>query len=155
MQKVLSQEKYTVRKVVTPEVNKQVLRFIKNFNTYMVDTEKEYEVIRRIFRTGYCWHFAHLLKTTFGRGEVCWAAPFGHFIWLDNEIPYDIEGVYYGESLYFIPESYLGDTLRDFLHIPDIAHNTTAEEIMGIIHRYEKDNNLPNRDDEVLHLLQP
>lgn len=56
----------------------------------------------------------------FGRGEVCWAAPFGHFIWLDNETPYDIEGVYYGESLYFIPESY-----RRFVHAGIIIKTIT------------------------------
>lgn len=103
-----------------PNVNKQVLRFIKNFTTHAAATEKEYEIIRQTFRTGYCWHFAHLLKTTFGRGEVCWAAPFGHFIWLDNETPYDIEGVYYGESLYFIPESY-----RRFVHAGIIIKTIT------------------------------
>lgn len=139
----------------TPGINEQVLTFIIHFVTCAAKTEEEYEIIRSTFRAGYCWHFAHLLKTTFSRGEVCWAAPFGHFVWIDNNIPYDIEGIYFGEQLYFIPESYLGDTLKDFLHVPGMDNNTTVDEIMNIIHQYEDDNNLPHQDNEVQKLLRP
>lgn len=146
------QMKRTIESV--PDVDKQVLTFIKIFVTHKATTEKEYEIIRSTFRAGYCWHFAHMLKTTFNRGEVCWAAPFGHFVWVDNNIPYDIEGVYVGESFYFIPESYLGDAITDFTQVLDISHNTTKEEIMNIIYRYESDNNLPHQNIKIEKFLK-
>lgn len=138
-----------------PGADEQVLKFIMDFSTCTANTEEQYEIIRSLFRAGYCWHFAHLLKTTFGKGEVCVAAPFGHFVWKDdNDVTYDIEGVYCGEAFYFIPESYLGDALQDFMHIPGVNHNANEDEIMGIIHQYEDDNNLPH-DETIRRYLQP
>lgn len=141
---------------IVPNADEQVLQFIIDLVTCAVPTEPEYEAIRCTFRAGYCWHFATLLKATFGRGTVCWAAPFGHFVWMDdNDIPYDIEGVYDGECVYFIPESYLGNMLNDFLHIPCVNYNATEDEIMAVIHQYEQDNNLSSQDDYIKHFLKP
>lgn len=139
-----------------PGANRQVLQFIIDLATCAVSTEPEYEAIRCTFRAGYCWHFATLLKATFKRGTVCWAAPFGHFVWLDdNGVVYDVEGVYCGEYVYFIPESYLGDMLNDFLHIPYVSYNAMEDEIMDIIHKYEKDQGIPSQDDYIKHFLKP
>lgn len=100
-----------------------------------------------MFHAGYCWHFATILKNVFKRGEVCWAAPFGHFVWVDdNGVPYDVEGVNFGEQDYHIPESYLGDALKDFTHIPGEVYNISKEQIIAIIRKYEYDNNLPYKD---------
>lgn len=138
------------------DADEYVLSFITDFATHAAINENEYEIICSTFRTGYCWHFAVMLKAVFGRGCVCWAAPFGHFVWMDdNNVPYDIEGVYFGEAVYYIPESYLGDALKDFIRIPGIGHDATKEEIMDIIHRYENDNGFTHQDGEILKFLKP
>lgn len=131
-----------------PEVDEQVLQFITDMVCHAAATEEEYEIIRSTFCAGYCYHFAHMLKHTFKRGEVCWAAPFGHFVWVDdNGIPYDVEGMNDGEQIYNIPESYLGDMIKDFTHIPgEKIPKTTEEDIIAIIRKYEDDNNLPHQD---------
>jgi hypothetical protein len=78
------------------------------------------EPLRGLFRAGYCWHFSHMLQNTFGRGTVCLAAPFSHFVWKDEDGQvYDCEGVYYGEAFYFIPETYIPEAyVQGFKHIP-------------------------------------
>lgn len=114
-----------------------VLEFIFNVLYHNGDSDEAAEHIRHLFRAGYCYYFAHMLKTGFKRGEVCWAAPFGHFVWVDDDgKPYDIEGLYFGEADEFIPESYLGDMIDDFLHVPGKVHNATEEEIQKCISRY-------------------
>lgn len=124
------------------EADSQVLSFIEDFYSLYTPKDKaeEYEeYLRKKFRAGYCWHFAHMLKATFNRGEVCWAAPYGHFVWVDiDRTPYDIEGVYFGEAKYFIPESFLGNAIDDFRHIKGIIFNATEEDIKNIIEKYEK-----------------
>lgn len=141
-------------KVHTPEADRTVLQFIADLMCHVAATEEEYELMRSTFRAGYCWHFAHILKATFMRGEVCWAAPFGHFVWVDdNGIPYDAEGLNEGEQIYNIPESYLGNYIKDFIHIPgNIIPKVTDEKIVEIIRQYEKDNNLPEQKVPIYHL---
>lgn len=83
---------------------------------------KVQECVRYHFMAGYCWHFANMLKTTFNRGEVCWTAPFSHFVWRDIDgVCYDIEGIFEehikGDVFYLIPEKYLGDYINAFKHI--------------------------------------
>ena len=98
------------------------------------------ECTRRLFRNGYYYYFAHMLKTAFQRGTVCWTAPFGHFVWKDdNGIAYDIEGVYQGEALYLIPETYMGKSINDFLHRKTKSFNATPDDIEKIIKNYEND----------------
>ena len=111
---------------------------VKEFISNMVDSEDR----RELFMCGYCWHFAHMLQTTFDRGEVCLCYPFGHFVWIDeDEIPYDAEGIRVGhEETYYIPEKYLKNAIDDFKHIPNISHNTTKKEIEEILNNYLKDN---------------
>ena len=76
------------------EANESVLGFIFDFVWCKASNINEYELIRSLFMDGYCYYFAVILKTAFNRGEICWCAPYAHFIWLDtNGIPYDIEGV--------------------------------------------------------------
>lgn len=131
-----------------PDADRKVLGFITELCTHMAADEDAHEVIRSTFRAGYCWHFAHLLKATFGRGEVCWAAPFGHFVWVDeNGVPYDVEGLNMGEQDYNIPERYLGGFIKDFTRIPgEACPCASKEQIIGVIRRYEDDNNLPHKD---------
>ena len=128
---------------VNDKCDTDVLKFIYQFkqrgNIGSTDN-----IIHDVFRHGYCWHFAHILKSTFGRGEVCIAYPFGHFVWKDvNGVVYDIEGEYGhdSEACCYIPEDYLPDEVLDtFRHIPDCdEHYTTKEEIEAIEKRYVHD----------------
>ena len=102
-----------------------------------------YRLFHRHFRSGYCWHFAHLLKATFDRGEVCWCAPFGHMVWVDIDgTPYDIEGVYHGEAMYFIPEKYSVGHLDEFRHLAGMntpVNAATKAELIAIVKQYCKD----------------
>ena len=62
-------------------------------------------------------HFAHMLKTVFERGEVCWAAPFSHFCFVDSDgKAYDGGGRYKGETLYMIPERYCDKFIDAYKH---------------------------------------
>lgn len=126
-----------------PNANKQVLKFIAEFmykGTPDVSLEQSAETIYDTFAAGYCYYFAHMLELAFNRGKVCWAAPFGHFVWVDiDNTPYDISGVYDGEAETFIPERYLGDAVKDFKHVPDDAYNATDKEIAQIMERYKYD----------------
>ena len=96
------------------------------------------------FEAGYCWHFAHMLKTVFERGEVCWAAPFSHFCFVDNDgQAYDGGGRYMGEALYMIPERYCGKFIDAFKHIKGMSIvEATKKELISIIQRYCEDEAL-------------
>lgn len=122
-----------------PNADRQVIEFIADFTLNKSRNNNDCELIRTLFMDGYCYYFAHMLKLAFQRGEVCVCAPFGHFVWVDNNIPYDIEGVSISEAEYYIPEKYLGDTVKDFLQVSNIAHHTTEEEIQQIIDNYKAD----------------
>lgn len=131
----------------TPSANRDVLEFIFNFAYCNGINEEAYEHIRSAFRAGYCYYFANMLKLAFNRGECCLAAPFGHIIWVDeDDTPYDIEGVYTGEATFFIPISYLGVNIEDFMHVPDKNHYNTKEECMDMIYKYCKDKDLLNKE---------
>ena len=108
----------------------------------------EMEIFSRHYRAGYCWHFAHILKSVFNRGTVCWAAPFGHIVWLDeDDTPYDIEGQYEGEARYLIPEYYLGEFINDFIHIYGMYEpnepETNKQDLIAIIKQYCSDKKEP------------
>lgn len=112
----------------TQTVN-EVIGFINTFkkhfeNAFVKEVNDAIaESVEHHFRSGYCWHLAIILRETFGRGKVCWAAPFGHIVWVDeDDLAYDIEGLYTGEAFYFIPIEYLqkhGHTDEGFKHISD------------------------------------
>lgn len=125
-----------------PDADPQVIGFIANFVWHKVHNQDEYEMLRALFMDGYCYYFAHMLQQAFQRGKVCICAPFGHFVWMDDDIPYDIEGVSTSEAEYYIPEHYLGETVQDFLQIPNIVHRTTEDEIQQIMDDYKNDNNI-------------
>lgn len=117
---------------VHPKADVEVLRFIYDFSLKQGYGEAE-EVLYQQFASGYCYYFAHMLQTAFNRGEVCWAAPYGHIVWVDeNGIPYDISGVNESETNDYIPEYMMGDTILDFKHIASKAHNTSDQEISKI-----------------------
>lgn len=88
----------------------QIIKFIANF-VYFDDQD-----VHNRFKNGYCYYFAKMLSTAFPGGYIAWAVPFGHLVYMYNQVPYDIEGVYPGEATEFIPEIFLGDAINDFKH---------------------------------------
>ena len=121
----------------------EVLDFITNF-LYHQSKDIAVEVLLKQFKQGYCYHFASILRDTFHRGVVCWAAPTGHIVWKDIDGNYyDIEGKYNGSALYFIPVWYLGEYVREFLHITTDNHpNSTKQKLLDIVKKYCDDNKL-------------
>jgi len=113
--------------------------FIEKFVTWQGADEDQMEFIRSRFMAGFCWHFAHMLQTTFDRGTVVWAAPFGHICFQDtNGKVYDIEGrrdTKDDETYYYISESYLKDKVNDFKHT-DMSYDASAKELIDICKRY-------------------
>ena len=120
-------------KSIYANADNQILKFISEF-VYHDDPESTLN----LFSNGYCYHFAQILKTTFDAGEICWVAPYSHIVWIYEDIPYDIHGVYSGESTKFIPISFLGHAIEDFRHNPKIYHITSKSEIDKIIRDYDK-----------------
>lgn len=83
--------------------------------TTMQKTGESEDVLYKQFSSGYCYYFAHMLQAAFGRGEVCWAAPYGHIVWVDEGgTPYDISGVNDSDTKDYIPEYMMGKTINDF-----------------------------------------
>lgn len=115
----------------------EVLDFINNFKNH---SSVPY-YIERLFRSGYCYYFAEILKSAFNRGELCWCAPLGHIIWMDIDgIPYDIEGINQSDCLAYIPIKYMGDAINDFKRT-DKCFNASKNDIIEIMQKYYKDNN--------------
>lgn len=80
-----------------------------------------------------------MLQLAFQRGEICWAAPFGHIVWVDNnDVAYDISGCNESECQYYIPICMLGDMVKDFTHVPGDAYNASEQEIASVIVKWEK-----------------
>lgn len=147
---------------VEPHASANVLRFIEQF---LGSDANRAEVLRNQFRSGYCWHFAHMLRSTFGFGTVALAYPFGHFVWFGSEwIPYDVEGVYQGEADYFVPDHLIKNMLLDFKHIPGksiSSPESVLKDTLSVINRHcRKDRfdvvawlcNLSERDKDRIRL---
>lgn len=137
----------------TPEADIKVFEFINRFvDNYQpdIDNNNPYEVIRKQFRAGYCYYFAVILKDAFQRGEICWAAPYSHIVWLDvNNVPYDIEGVHICEAADYIPLAYVNSLYPNFIksykHLTDkLAKEDimTQDKLYDIIMSYRKDYNI-------------
>lgn len=134
----LVQEFIDTNKKTYPNANNTILTFIANVSLAGGLSDIEREAIRKTFRAGYCYYFANMLKLAFPKGSVCWAAPFGHIVFIYDNIPYDIEGCYTGETEMFIPIEYLGDAILDFQHIPNKTYNISEQELATIILKYSE-----------------
>ena len=101
------------------QYDQEVIAFIAEI---LYDMRNAQDQIRSFFRSGYCYHFACILQSIFHRGELYLTEPCGHIVWMDTDgLAYDVEGPYLPEEHdcdRFIPVSFLGDTIYDFLHIP-------------------------------------
>ena len=67
-----------------PKGSGQVIGFINDFLGYQGDAEAA-QVLQDQFRTGYCYHFALMLKGIFDRGQVVWLAPYEQIGWQDDD----------------------------------------------------------------------
>jgi len=94
----------------------EILKFIGNFVTHDKNPES-FRVIEHQFTTGYCYHFALIMRNMFG-GKIVWHKGYSHILWQDrNKVLYDIYGVYCNYNLgEIVPISELGDELESYLH---------------------------------------
>ncbi len=94
----------------------EILKFIWNFVTHDKIPES-FRVIEHQFTTGYCYHFALIMKNMFG-GKIVWHKGYSHILWQDrNKVVYDIHGVYCDYRIYeIVPVSELGDDIESYLH---------------------------------------
>ena len=118
----------------------EVCRFIADF-VYCASNETRLVAnIYDTFMNGYCYYFAIMLKDAFNRGDICWCAPYGHFVWMDtDDVPYDICGVNHDDCDYYIPISYIGDGVNDFKHVIGKVFNADDKFIKDCIEKYKKD----------------
>lgn len=130
------------------DVNEKIIEFIGNFYKSNDKSHEECEVIRKQFRSGYCYHFAVILNDLFPGGEICIAAPFGHIVYVYETIPYDVEGIYDGEAIDLIPISFLGDRITNFKHIPGEHVEETLNDVVNTIKSYRKSINV---DDDITY----
>lgn len=111
--------------------NPLVMRFINQFKTLFNElTIEEMDVIEKVFRNGYCYYFAIMLKDAFNRGEVCMTYDHKHVVWIDDDnVAYDINGMFgwypdtaikdnYWDGL-LIPVEKIPNYISSFKHIPD------------------------------------
>lgn len=112
--------------------NPKIIKFIADF-VYFDDQD-----VHNRFKNGYCYYFAKMLQTAFPGGYIAWAVPFGHLVYMYNQIPYDIEGVYPGEATEFIPEEFLGDAINDFTHNGH-DFNASQAQLDKIIDHYRQE----------------
>lgn len=128
---------------INSKANNDILWFIANFLYYQPkDYNVSSEIIHNQFRAGYCLHFAMMLKNLFKSGEICWAAPYGHIVYMHDGIPYDIEGINTSDCDYYIPISYIKDGIKDFTRIPSDYFDASQEYINCAIKKYKQDNSI-------------
>ena len=108
------------------KLDENVLDFIDKF-ALSKGADAYNNVIQPLFRSGYCYYFAIMLKDAFNdEGELCLCCPYGHIVWMYKGVPYDIEGVYNGEADLFIPLRFLST-----VDIMSFKHVLTDEELGG------------------------
>lgn len=155
---------------IYPNAKREVLEFINTFMNYIKpdeDNNNPQELLHNLFRSGYCYHFAHMLKVVFNRGEVCWAAPFSHMVWQDiNGEVYDVEGIYDGEAQYFIPIRFINaihpEYVDSYKHLASNVGEWSMEDereslriLLDIIEQYRTSNSISDKRDYLYFLNVP
>lgn len=122
--------------------NPDIIRFIADFIfTPGTDTNSTC----RLFDSGYCYHFAVILKDIFEDGEIKIAFPLGHIVYMDHAgFAYDINGPFepslYDDVKCFIPVQFLGPALVDFTHSTKSGFTITDFHMPKDFHEWAKDN---------------
>lgn len=119
---------------VFPQADKAVLEFIAKI-LFHNGPSKTWD-IHHLFAAGYCYYFANMLKTAFGRGMICYAYNQDHIVWLDGtssskDIAYDIYGVSTDWDC-LIPIEKLGNEILDFMHVPGKQSDMSDAEIIKL-----------------------
>lgn len=111
--------------------NASVIRFINQFKTLFNElTIEETDTFVKVFRNGYCYYFAIMLKDAFNRGEVCMTYDCRHVVWVDDDnVAYDINGIFgwYAETSnkdnywngLLVPVEKIPNYIESFKHVPD------------------------------------
>lgn len=113
--------------VMAEEVNRElnnplILKWINDFASRAGDSVEMYA-------NGYCYHFAHILKSMF-KGEVMWILGRGHMVFMSEDlVPYDVHGVYPVD----IEKAFVNVSLLTKNTIEDFSHACTEE------HSFEED----------------
>ena len=106
---------------------RDIVQFIADIRFY--DDYVGNELVRRLFRCGYCYYFAHMLKRAFKCGRVVCVKNRAHWLFEYADVFYDIEGVYEaagGENI--VPESCMSDKeIGQYLHVPSIPDDGSKD----------------------------
>ena len=117
-----------------PQADEEVLRFIANFVFHENSKNgKGMEAIKNLFSEDYCWHFAHMLKTVFGRGQIYCTENGHHFAWRDTKTTgimlYDINGIYHTHKI-LVPEEELEEGLQEIKKGPESSEEEPDTNIV-------------------------
>lgn len=114
-----------------------VFKFTEDFIAHAEMNGIDNKNIRDLFMAGYCYHFAHMLKAAFDRGEVYICAPYGHVVWrdVDNRY-YDFDGEYVNQSATYVPVSDPDSHWQDFARSVSDSSGATEEDIENLVVKY-------------------
>lgn len=115
----------------------EVFKFTEDFIAHAEMNDIDSKNIRDLFMAGYCYHFAHMLKAAFNRGEVYICAPYGHVVWrdVDNRY-YDFDGEYVNHSATYVPVSDPDSHWQDFARNISNSSGATEEDIENLVVKY-------------------
>lgn len=115
----------------------EVFKFISDFTMYLEANGVYSCNLGHVFVTGYCYHFAHILKAAFRRGEVYICAPNSHVVWrdVDNRY-YDFDGEYVNHSVTYVPVTDPVSHWEDFARNGIEHEGATEEDIQYLIAKY-------------------
>lgn len=104
-----------------------------------VPIEDSIESIRHLFEAGYCYYFAKMLEDAFPGGTICVCYPFGHIVYVYNEVAYDICGVTDAEFEMLMPVELLGSYIDDFRHVPGVLPKVPGVSISTLSERCKRE----------------
>ncbi len=121
--------------------DKPIVEFIANFRFFAVrDVEyvQSSETICSLFENGYCYYFAKILEEAFPGGTICLCYPYGHIVYVYEEVAYDIGGVSDAENEYYVPINVVEKVTQIFKHVPGHSVIMTEPEKNYIKHYCEE-----------------
>ena len=104
------------------------LAFIDNFISITPN-------IRKTFMSGYCYYFALIMKEAMQRGTICWACPFSHVVWKDEDgKAYDIDGEYVSDAVLIPIDDKNRKYFRGLLHNENPEYSISKEDMKRILY---------------------
>lgn len=111
--------------------NEEVLDFIDNF---LGGRSERMDWLTDVFTHGYCYYFAHMLKTAFSRGQVCFLLNTPHVIWKDqNGCAYDIHGELVGALGPMIDEESAPQFAQFYKQLPKHSNMYKWENVQKLL----------------------